>query len=229
VAGAPRRAAAEPRSRSVAPSKRGPQLLQAFARLRERHPDALLLLAGGISSRYDLELHATEHGLALDESVVHLGYIADTEIWPLLGACDVLVSLRWPTMGETSGSVIRALAAGRPIVVSDVGWFSELPDAVAAKVPVGPHEVETLAAFIDALASDPALRARMGHAAAEHGRREYDVDRVAELYLAALEEAVGGQLVRDEVARQLAVAAADVALDSRGVDDLAARTRELAL
>ena len=91
------------------------------------------MLAGGILSRHDLELHAAEHGLGPGESVLHLGYIADAEIWPLLGACDVLVSLRWPTMGETSASVIRALAAGRPVVVSDVGWSSELPTPLPRK------------------------------------------------------------------------------------------------
>ena len=211
------------------PTKRAPQLLRAFAELRARHPDALLVLAGGISSRYDLELQAAENGLSLGESVVHLGYLDEQEIAPLLKACDVLVSLRWPTMGETSASVIRGLAAGRPVVVSDVGWFSELPDAVAAKVPVGAGEVETLAAYLDALASHGALRARMGDAAARHARREYDLNRVGELYVAALEEAAGGPHVRDEVAHELAVAAADVGLASRDLDDVAARARELQL
>jgi glycosyltransferase involved in cell wall biosynthesis len=211
------------------PAKRAPQLLRAFAALRTRHPDALLVLAGGISSRYDLELQAAENGLRLGDSVVHLGYVDEKDIAPLLAACDVLVSLRWPTMGETSASVIRTLAVGRPIVVSDVGWFSELPDSVAAKVPVGRAEVETLAAFLDALASDPALRARMGQAAGEYARREHDLNRAAELYLAALEEAVGGPLVRDEVDQELAIAAADVGLRSRGLDELAARARELEL
>ena len=210
-------------------SKRGPQLLEAFARLRERHADALLVLAGGISSRYDLELHAAEHGLALDESVVHLGYIADAEIWPLLDVCDVLVSLRWPTMGETSGSVIRALAAGRPVVVSDVGWFSELPDQVAAKVPVGTGEVETLSAFLAALGSDGELRRMMGRAAAAYARQEHGLDRAADLYLAALEEAAGGPAVRDELAEELARSAWDVGIDARGVqlEEIAASAREL--
>jgi len=211
------------------PAKRAPQLLQAFANLRSRHRDALLVLAGGISSRYELELQAAEHGLSLGESVVHLGYLDENDIGPLLAACDILVSLRWPTMGETSASVIRALAAGRPVVVSDVGWFSELPDSVAAKVPVGPYEVETLAAYLDALASDAALRTRMGRAAAQHARREYDLNHVAELYVAAIEQAAAGRLVRDEVAGELAVAAADVRLDAANIDELAAQARELGL
>ena len=211
------------------PAKRGPQLLQAFAELRTRHPDALLVLAGGISSRYDLELHAEEHGLKVGDSVVHLGYVDDGKIWPLLAACDILVSLRWPTMGETSGSVIRALGAGRPLVVSDVGWFSELPDSVAAKVPVGAREVETLVAYLDALASDEELRRQMGEAAARYSYREHDLDRAARLYLAALEEVAGGPALRDELAGELASAAGQVGIGLAGASELAARARELGI
>jgi glycosyltransferase involved in cell wall biosynthesis len=212
---------------NLIPSKRGPQLLQAFAAVRTRYPDALLAFAGGISSRYDLELHADEHGLQLGDSVVHLGYVDEDDIWPLLTACDILVNLRWPTMGETSGSVIRALAVGRPVVVSDVGWFAELPNAVAAKIPVGPREIETLTAVLELLVADEALRARMGRAGAEYCRREHDLDRVADLYVGALEEAAGGPGVRDELAAELARAAWDVGLDPASLNELAAKTREL--
>ena len=62
-----------------------------------------------------------------------------------MAACDVLVNLRSPTMGETSGSVIRGLALGKPMLVSDVGWFAELPDGVALKIPVDDYEVPTIA------------------------------------------------------------------------------------
>ena len=50
-------------------------------------------------------------------------------------------------MGETSAVVIRALSVGTPLVVSDVGWFSELPDDVALKAApderYGDVEVDT--------------------------------------------------------------------------------------
>ena len=213
------------------PAKRLPQLLRAFAEVRRRHPEALLVIAGGISSRHELDLHVTESGLRLDESVVHLGYVEEDDIWPLLAACDVLVSLRFPTMGETSGSVIRTLAVGRPLVVSDVGWFSELPDAVAAKVPVDDSEVETLSAFLDLLVSDSALRDRMGSAARELGRREHALDRVVDLYVAALEEAAGRDTVRSAVCADVARAAVETGLDgrSRELDEVAANMRELGL
>ena len=63
-------------------------------------------------------------------------FVGEERLWALMAACDVVVSLRAPTMGETSGTAIRALTLGKPLVVSDVGWFGELPAAVALKVSV---------------------------------------------------------------------------------------------
>jgi hypothetical protein len=134
-------------------------------------------------------------------------------------------------MGETSGMAIRALSLGKPLVVSDVGWFSELPDSVAAKVPVDDFEVETLTAVLELLMSDTELRMRMGGAASEYVRRKHDLGHTADLYMAALEEAVGGPAVRAAVLKELATAAHEVAI---GMNDpevavIAARYRELDL
>jgi glycosyltransferase involved in cell wall biosynthesis len=146
-------------------------------------------------------------------------------------ACEVVVSLRSPTMGETSGTVVRALSLGRPLVVSDVGWFSELPDTVAVKVAPDEREVEMLAAELERLLGDDGARRSMGDAALELARTEHDVERVAELYVMALEEAAGGQAVRDAVTREVAEAAAEVGIgpDDPEAKELAARLREAKL
>ena len=188
-------------------AKRIPQLLEAFERVRRRFPDALLVLAGAAAP--GLELDAA----SLGDGVLRLDHQDERELWQLLADCDVNVSLRWPTMGETSGMAIRALSLGKPLVVSDVGWFSELPDSVAVRVPVDEFEVETLAAVLERLAEDDGLRARMGAAASSYARREHDLDRVADLYVAALEELAGGPAVRDPVLRGLAKAADEVGID----------------
>src|SRR5438105_1519654 len=134
-------------------SKRIPQLLRAFERLRARQPGARLLLVGPASVRLqDVEL---------PEGVVREPYVPERRLWWLMGACDAIVSLRSPTMGETSGTAIRALSLGKPLVVSDVGWFSELPDDAAVRVPVDEREIETLAAALERLAADEQLREAM--------------------------------------------------------------------
>ena len=108
-----------------------------------------------------------------------------------MAACDACISLRSPTMGETSGSAIRALSLGRPLVVSDLGWFSELPDDVALKVPVDEDEIPALATALELLASSEPTQLAMSDAARAYAQREHDLGRVAESYAAALEEAAG--------------------------------------
>jgi glycosyltransferase involved in cell wall biosynthesis len=163
-------------------SKRMPQLFAAFERLHARRSDARLLVVGAWSSRYaDLEV---------PEGVIRRDYVPEDELWRLLAACDAVVSLRWPTMGETSAAAIRALSLGKPLIVSDVGWFAELPGSVAARVPVGEGEIEQLEHALEQTATDPA----MGKAALHLAQTEHNLDRVADLYAEALAAGTGSRL-----------------------------------
>jgi glycosyltransferase involved in cell wall biosynthesis len=206
-------------------AKRIPQLLAAFERVRRRFPDALLVLAGSAAPSLRLDK------LSIDDGVHRLQYQDEGNLWQLLADSDVSVSLRWPTMGETSGMAIRALSLGKPLVVSDTGWFSELPNSVVAKVPVDDYEVATLAATLELLADDDDLRRRLGASAAAYVRREHGLGRVADLYIAALEEAAGGPAVREAVLGEVARAAHEVGLSTENPDlaAVAARAREVGL
>jgi glycosyltransferase involved in cell wall biosynthesis len=188
-------------------SKRLPQLLEAFRFL----PDtARLLLVGPVSPRYDLDAVLARYG---SERVIREAHVPEERLWSLMSACDVLVSLRAPTMGETSGAALRALSLGKPLVVSDIGWFSELEGA--AKVPPGEGEVEALA---QALLEPPSP---------VHAGPEHDVHRVAERYAAALEAAAGGEVVRDGVVHAVATAASEVGIEDTA--PLSAALREVGL
>jgi glycosyltransferase involved in cell wall biosynthesis len=210
-------------------AKRIPQLLDAFGRLRLGRPKAQLVLGGGQAPGFDL----TEllEARSLGNSVVRHDYLAEAELWQLIAESDVLVNLRSPTMGETSAMVVRALSLGKPLVVSDIGWFSELPDQVAVKVPVDERETEALVQALELLAGDAAYRKRMGAAAADWARREHGLDRTADLYVAALEEAVGRVDVERAVLDDIATAATELAVDpdSPELTDVATRLREVGL
>jgi glycosyltransferase involved in cell wall biosynthesis len=189
-------------------NKRIPQLLEAFASLRRRRPGARLLLAGAAGERFDVSRRLERLGLT--EGVERLDYVPEERMWSLMAACDVLVNLRYPTMGETSGSVIRALSLGKPLLVSDVGWFSELPGDAVLKVPVDEFEVATLEAALG-FAVDHG--ASLGAAARAYVEREHSLDRVADAYAVALETAAGADRVDDAVLRRIAEAAVDVGID----------------
>jgi len=211
-------------------SKRIPELLRAFARVRARQPEATLLLVGPTSPGFDLDRRLQRVGLAA-EGFVREGWVDERRLWALMAGVDVCINLRHPTMGETSGNAIRALSLGKPLVVSDVGWFSELPDGVALKVPADETETETLEAAIELLVAREGVRKEMGRAAAELAGREHDVDRVADLYAAALEEAAGGEAVADQVLREVSEAAADagIAPGTREASEIARRLAEIEL
>jgi glycosyltransferase involved in cell wall biosynthesis len=190
-------------------NKRIPQVLEAFALLLRRRPQAKLALVGAAGERFDLGRRLERLGLD-DSAILREDYVAEERLWSLMAACDVLVNLRSPTMGETSGAVIRGLGLGKAMLVSDVGWFAELPDGVALKIPLDEYEVPTIAGALE-LAADHATE--LGDAARDYVRREHDLGSTADGYVAALEEAAGGALVADAVLLRIAEAAAEVGID----------------
>jgi glycosyltransferase involved in cell wall biosynthesis len=127
------------------PAKRIPQVLEAFARLRETHPQALLVLAGSPSAGFDVDAALAASGLT-GEDVLVRGWVPEGELWSLMAACDVCVNLRWPTMGETSAAVVQALSGpaledvrGRGAVVGEV--LGEVAEA-AAGIGLSPSSPE---------------------------------------------------------------------------------------
>lgn len=146
----------------LTPAKRIETVLAALAKLCGRVPFRYRLV-GAVAPGYPLYGVIRDHGLL--DHVELVGRVGKERLYSELADADVCVNLRFPTSGETSGIVQRALASGRPVVVNDVGWFSELPDACAAKVPAGEGAVAALSGVLEALASDPARRAAMAAAA----------------------------------------------------------------
>ena len=211
-------------------SKRIPELLRAIADVRRAHPDVTLLLVGPTAPGFDLDRRLQRLGLTGD-GLVRETWVDERRLWALMAGSDVLVNLRHPTMGETSGSVIRGLSLGKPLVVSDVGWFSELAGDVALAIPPDEDEVATLTAALELLASRPDVRNTMGENAAELARREHGVERVAELYVAALERAAGGAAVDDAVLRDVSQAAAEVGISAETAEakEIARRLAEVEL
>ena len=107
-------------------------------------------------------------------------------------------------MGETSGSAIRALSLGKPLVVSDVGWFAELPDDAVVQGAGGRARGGHAARRAGGARRPGRPRRRWAPRARELVEREHRLDRVAEAYAAALEELAGGAAVEEHVLREVA-------------------------
>ncbi len=147
---------------NLTPSKCVPYVLRTLRRLQGRVPFRYRL-AGEVKPAGAFEDLARSMGLA--DQVECLGRVETDDLYRAFLDADVCICLREQTLGETSGIAMRALASGCPLVVSDAGWFAELPDAVAVKVPPGVRHGPELAAALEGLARDPERRRRMGEAA----------------------------------------------------------------
>ena len=165
----------------VTESKRIPTVLSAFKRLLRLVPNAIYLVVGEDHWRWSVAPLIEEMGLQSHVRIT--GYTTERDFFRYLKAVDVIVNLRFPTAGETSGTLIRALGAGKPVIVTDFGQFGELPDDVAMKVPIGPDEEKDLLRRLQALAYRPTLRERLSRRAAEWIRSENEISRSAARYL----------------------------------------------
>ena len=144
----------------------------------------------------DLPVERLIHTLGLTEHVRVLGFVPIEQFVDYIGACDIILNLRYPTVGETSGSLQRALGLGKAVVVSDVVSFSELRDDICLKVPVGREEEDTIFEYLNTLVSRPDLARAMGARAQEWIARECSWSSVAERYVDFLQACVSGDWSR---------------------------------
>lgn len=154
--------------------KRTDDVLLALEALRARGVDAALCLVGDGPDREHVEERAHELGIARD--CFYLGYQDAVADW--YAAFDVMIL---PSANEgTPVSVIESLAAGRPVVATDVGGVSDVVRDGVDGFLVEAGDVAALAERLETLAGDPGLRGLMGAAGRERVLRRYAVARLVD-------------------------------------------------
>jgi glycosyltransferase involved in cell wall biosynthesis/SAM-dependent methyltransferase len=182
------------------PYKRIGESLRAFRRLVRLEPRAKLILVG--EPHPDFPVRSMIRTLGLGPNVRILGFAPIEDFVGYMAACDVVLNLRYPTVGESSGSMLRALGLGKAVLVSDVGAFAEYPDEICLKVPVGPGEEQYIFEYLNLLVSRPELARSMGARAKRWVASECNWDAVAARYAAFLECVVEGREWVEKPAKQ---------------------------
>jgi glycosyltransferase involved in cell wall biosynthesis len=164
--------------------KRVDVALRAFAQARWQLPSARFLLVGEVPDWYPIDMDNLVRELDLTESVIRTGRVENwAEFKAYIAAIDVCVNMRFPTVGETSGSVLQAMAAGRPVIVTDVGWYAELPDDACLKIDHSPGEEAILAQHLIDLAADHTRRELVGRRARAYIEAKCGPEQVARAYI----------------------------------------------
>ncbi len=142
------------------PYKRIAESLRAFRRVVRFNPHARMILVGEPHPDFPIEPMIRSMGLSANVRV--LGFAAIEDFVGYLGACDIVLNLRYPTVGESSGTLLRSMGLGKAVLVTDIGSFAELPEDVCLKVPVGPGEEDLLFEYLNLLVSRPEVARALG-------------------------------------------------------------------
>jgi glycosyltransferase involved in cell wall biosynthesis len=178
----------------LTPEKRIDTVARAVARASAALPRLKLLLVGplpaaaqGCDARDAFVARLSELGVG--ERAIVTGRVALAELPAYMAEADVAVHLRYPTGRETSAALLRLLAQGRPVVMSDLEHQADVPEGAVVRVDPSDEEGDVLRAILR-LAERPELRASLGRNAAAFAAREHAPQRAREGYVAAIEAAL---------------------------------------
>jgi len=155
------------------PQKGFPVAVRAFARLADDLEDVVLIVAGEGRDRDALELLGERDRAR----VVMLGTVPNDDLPTYHAAADVFVS---PAVGQESFGIVlvEAMAAGLPVIASDIPGYREVVRDGVDGILVPPHDANALATAIRRVLEDPALASVLSRAGRERAR-EFSWDVVA--------------------------------------------------
>jgi glycosyltransferase involved in cell wall biosynthesis len=137
-------------------------LIEALARVKADHPEAVLLLCGGAADNsYVDEVQGRIRDLALISCVRFLGFRSD--VWNILHHSELVVQ---PSRSEGFGlAVLEAMAAGKPVIATRSGGPEDIIEDDISGLLVEPGAPGELAAAISSLLGDAGRAHRIADAA----------------------------------------------------------------
>lgn len=209
----------------VYPHKRIHKAIAAFARFNKKFPNSKYFLVGERSCDC-ADLDRSIEKLGVKKSVIFTGFIPFERAIEHIAISDICINLRYPTAGETSSGTLRTLSMGKPVIVSNVGWFSELPESCCVKIAVDKYEEETIFESLNVLASNEKLRIKMGKNAREYILKECDPEKIAKEYYEFINNIIGRKRYTS-VIKEISNDIADIGI--KETDDLIIRDMAIVL
>ncbi len=168
-------------------------LLHAFALLRRDLPAASLRLAGETTSEpgYASQCRRFVEQNGLAGAVDFLGWLDETALRAEYSRCGALALLSWQ---ETAPVAIeQAMAAGKPVVASDVGGVRYLVEEGVTGYVVAPDDIARQAEALRHVLAEDALSRAMGQAGRTAALERFHPDKVTEQTLAVYKQAIAAQ------------------------------------
>lgn len=173
-------------------------LIRAFGQVRQRFPNAFLLVAGRFAHVDPEEYERlVRENTTPGSSLVSFGLVAEEDVPLYFGAADVLC-LPYRQIFQ-SGVAQIGLVYEMPIIVSDVGEMSRIVTSGVNGLLIPPEDVEALVGAMSRMCDDPDLLARCREGAQHVEESAYSVDARVENTIEAYRAALGSECQTDTV------------------------------
>lgn len=164
-------------------------LLQALANFKERDKFRLSIY-GELENKCHIRIRSLISSLGLKNLIRIHGFVPEAELDSALSSAHMAVNLRYPTMGEASGSQLRIWYHALPSLVSKVGWYADIPEE--AVVFVRPeNEIEDIQEHLRAFLENPGRFAKMGEAGRRILKEHHDPGAYAQAIIGFSKEVCG--------------------------------------
>jgi glycosyltransferase involved in cell wall biosynthesis len=160
-------------------------VIGGMAQLHRAHSQSLLVVVGADNTGGGLDRIIDRHDVR--DAVRPVGFVGLTKFYLYLKAVDAVINLRYPSAGESSGSIARALAEGRAVVCNNYHAFAELPSDAVLKVEIDRPQAEQVGDHLIRLATDRSFREDVEARARSYAETVLDQRRCADLYLSFAE------------------------------------------
>jgi len=208
----------------VNPNKHIERVIGAIARLGPASHRIVYAVLGSALPSYERKLKAAAKASGLKDRVRFLGQVPDDVLSDYLAAADICINLRFPAMEGASASAIEEMLFGKPVIVTNTGFFAELPDDCVVKV--GADSDADLASALKQLVHNESARKRIGALAQVFAEDEFRADKYASKIMDFLWDVRGARPLL-ELADRVGVELARIGVpqDAKVVDSLAQEVR----
>ena len=184
----------------VNPNKRHASVIEAIGASPVLREKAVFCAVGPATAEEAEKLQRLAE--RLNVKLLMTGEVDDLRLAELIGHADVMCCLRWPSLEAASASTIEAMLYGKPVVVTNTGFYRDLPDNCVIKISPE-RELFELREALENLVGDPAGARRRGLAAQLYAQAAFRADHYADR-IVSMKSAI-------DQARHVAFVAEDIA------------------
>lgn len=172
----------------VNPNKRVDAIIEALAGERDLAGRLTYAVLGPYDTGYHDRLQRLVKQHDLQDAVRFAGYVTDDVMQSYLMHAEICINLRYPATEGASASIIEEMHYGKAVVVTDTGFYSELPDDCVVKIHPD-REAQELPAALRKLIRDDEFRTTLGSRAKQYAEKHFVAEAYAKEFLNFASEA----------------------------------------